>query len=108
VADDRVEAVAAGGRLVVRAPEVIAGLIEVRGEAIRRVPHEALAVVGLVVLREAPSERLPTLNRNQLLIAGVELPCVAIAPRDPDPVSRLMAALALPSYDDRDGHVASQ
>jgi HPr kinase/phosphorylase len=108
VADDRVEIEAAGGRLICRAPSALAGLIEVRGQAIRRVPHEAAAVAGLVVERVALDERLPAFNRNHLLIEGVGLPCVAIAPRDPDPVTRLMAALALPSYDDRENHAASQ
>jgi energy-coupling factor transporter ATP-binding protein EcfA2 len=108
IADDRVEVSAAAGRLLCRAPAAIAGLIEVRGQAIRRVPHEAMGMAGLVVLREAPTERLPPLNRNRLLIEGVGVPCVAITPGDTDPVARLMAAIVLTSYDDRDGHVASQ
>src|SRR5262249_47477724 len=49
VGDDRVRVGATHGRLLVRPAEALAGLIEVRGLGIRRVPHEPLAVAGLVV-----------------------------------------------------------
>ena len=49
VADDRVQLLAAHGRLVARAPAAIAGKIEVRGFGIRAVGHESPALVGLVV-----------------------------------------------------------
>ena len=49
VADDRAHVEAAHGRLLVRPAAALAGLIEVRGLGIRRVPHEPLAVVGLLV-----------------------------------------------------------
>src|SRR5262249_13034273 len=49
VADDRVHLEARHGRLVARRPEALAGLIEVRGLGIRRVPHEPAAVIGYVV-----------------------------------------------------------
>ena len=48
------------GRLLVRPAEHFAGLIEVRGLGLRRVPFEPVAVVGLVVdLAAADAERLP-------------------------------------------------
>lgn len=108
IADDRVRVEARSGRLLCRAPPTLPGLIEVRGQAIRRVPFETVAVVGLVVRRETPDDRLPAFNRNQLLIEGVRVPSLAIAPRDPDPVAKLMAALELPSYDDGLVHAAMQ
>jgi serine kinase of HPr protein (carbohydrate metabolism regulator) len=108
IADDRVHLEPWAGRLLCRTPPTLSGLIEVRGQAIRRVPYEAAAVVGLVVRRETPDDRLPQFNRNQLLIEGVLVPCVAIAPRDPDPVAKLMAALVLSTYDDGLVHAALQ
>ncbi len=59
VGDDRVHVEAAHGRLLVRPHATLAGLIEVRGLGIRRLPFEPLAVVGLVVDLGADSERLP-------------------------------------------------
>ena len=61
VGDDRVHAEAHNGRLLVRPAKSLAGLIEVRGLGIRRLPFEPVAVVGLVVdLAAADAERLPT------------------------------------------------
>lgn len=54
VADDRVE-IADG---IARAPAALAGLIEVRGLGILRLPHVAEARLALAV-ELAPSERLP-------------------------------------------------
>ena len=49
VGDDRVHVEAAHGRLLVRPAATLAGQIEVRGLGIRRMAHEPVAVVGLVV-----------------------------------------------------------
>src|SRR3981081_88699 len=49
VSDDRSHLEAHHGRLLVRAPPGLAGLIEVRGLGIRRLPCEPVAGVGLVV-----------------------------------------------------------
>ena len=74
VADDRAHVEARHGRLLVRPAEALAGLIEVRGLGVRRVPHEPLAVVGLLVeLGEAEVERLPDPARKQAEIAGIRL-----------------------------------
>ena len=60
VADDRVDIEPAHGRLLARPPETLAGLIEIRGLGIRRLPFELLAAVGLVVeLEAADAARLP-------------------------------------------------
>ena len=48
-----------------RPAPALAGLIEVRGLGIRHVPHEPLAVVGLVVdLGQPDAERLPDRGPN--------------------------------------------
>src|SRR5258706_15484653 len=49
VADDRVLIECMHGRLLVRPAPALAGLLEVRGLGIRRVPYEPLAVVGMLM-----------------------------------------------------------
>jgi serine kinase of HPr protein (carbohydrate metabolism regulator) len=93
VGDDRVHVEAAHGRLLVRPAEALAGLIEVRGVGIRRLPYEPLAVAGLVVdLAAVDSERLPACGSVVAEVAGVALPRLAVAPGvDPYPI--VIAAL---------------
>lgn len=93
VGDDRVHIEAAHGRLLVRAADPVAGLIEVRGLGIRQVPFERLAVVGLVVDLAAPdSQRLPEQESAIVGVAGVLLPRLAVAPAEA-PFPLLIAAL---------------
>jgi serine kinase of HPr protein (carbohydrate metabolism regulator) len=81
VADDRVQLEACNGRLLARPPAALAGLLEIRGLGIRRLPHEPVAAVGLVVdLADAGAERLPAAGR-QTTIAGIALPRLAVAER---------------------------
>ena len=80
VADDRAHVEAAHGRLLVRPAPALAGLIEVRGLGISRVPHEPLAVLGLLVeLGRADAERLPEPAQRQVKIEGIVLPRLAVA-----------------------------
>jgi HPr kinase/phosphorylase len=79
VGDDRVHLQAAGGRLLVRPAEALAGLIEVRGVGILRLPHEPSAVVGLVVDLAAEAERLPDAGEQQVVLEGISLPRLAVA-----------------------------
>lgn len=91
VGDDRVHVEAAYGRLLVRPAETLAGLIEIRGLGIRRVPFESLAAVGLVVdLAAADAERLPA--AGNAAISGIALPRRAVAPGQ-DALPILLAAL---------------
>ncbi len=46
IADDRVHVAAAHGRLIAHAPANLAGLLEIRGIGIRRLPYEPMAVVA--------------------------------------------------------------
>ena len=79
VADDRVLIEAVHGRLLVRPAPVLAGLIEVRGLGIRRVPYEPVAVVGtLVELAAEDAHRLPTQASREAEIAQIRLPRLAI------------------------------
>ncbi len=93
VGDDRVHVEAAHGRLLVRPAQTILGLIEIRGLGIRRLPHEAIAAVGLVVdLDAGDAERLPRRESATTDIAGIALPRLAVAPRTP-PLGLVIAAL---------------
>ena len=84
VADDRAFVEAHHGRLVVRAAPELAGLLEVRGLGIRRLPHEPCAVVGLVVdLAAVDADRLPPREALATTILGVTLPRLALAPSQP-------------------------
>jgi serine kinase of HPr protein (carbohydrate metabolism regulator) len=80
VGDDRVYLEPAHGRLLVRPAEALAGLIEVRGVGVLRLPHEPRAVVGLVVdLAAADADRMPDLQQRQTIIDGISLPRLAVA-----------------------------
>jgi HPr kinase/phosphorylase len=79
VGDDRVHVQAAGGRLLVRPAETLAGLIEVRGLGILRLSYEPSAVVGLVVDLGAEAKRSPDATERQVDIEGVNLPRLAVA-----------------------------
>jgi serine kinase of HPr protein (carbohydrate metabolism regulator) len=92
VGDDRLHVEAAHGRLLVRPAETLAGLIEIRGLGVRRVPFDPVAVAGLVVdLAAADSERVPP-PTSAAEIAGIALPRLAVAPGN-DGWAMLIAAL---------------
>jgi len=91
VADDRAHVAAVHGRLLVRPAERLAGLIEVRGLGLRRLPFEPVAVVGLVVdLAAEDAERLPPAPACATTIDGIALPRLAVAPGQ-DPLTRVLA-----------------
>jgi HPr kinase/phosphorylase len=97
VADDRVYLEAAGGRLQARPPEALAGLIEVRGAGLLRLPHEASAVVGLVVdLAADGASRLPLPAQRKAEIEGIFLPRLAVA-ADLAPLPTVLTVLNSPS-----------
>jgi serine kinase of HPr protein (carbohydrate metabolism regulator) len=93
VGDDRIELVAAHGRLLARPPRALAGLLEVRGLGIRRLDHERVAVIGLVVDLAAPeAERLPGTAEQEVVVSGINLPRLAIGPGF-DPMPAVLARL---------------
>ena len=93
VGDDRIELAASHGRLLARPPPTLAGLIEVRGLGIRRLDHEPVAVIGLVVDLASPvAERLPGSTEQEVTIAGIILPLMAIGP-GLDPLPAVLARL---------------
>jgi HPr kinase/phosphorylase len=97
VADDRAQIEARAGRLLVRPAPVLAGLIEMRGLGIRRLPYEPLAAVGLVVdLAAADADRLPLREAAETAIEGVALPRLAVAP-DQSALPLVLAFLGAPA-----------
>ncbi|MDR7232474.1 serine kinase of HPr protein (carbohydrate metabolism regulator) [Caulobacter sp. BE264] len=101
VADDRVVTFAAGGRLYGRAPETLAGLIEVRGLGVVAAAAVSFAEVALVVrCVEAPEgvERLPESRFER--ISGVDVPVFDLWPREPAApakIRRMMQSLGVQS-----------
>jgi len=95
VADDQVDLVAEPDGLVARVPQTIAGLIEVRGLGIRALPHQAAAVVRLIVDLVAPSqvERLP--DPAFETIEGCQLPRLLLDPFELSAPLKLLLALGL-------------
>jgi HPr kinase/phosphorylase len=91
VADDRMHVEARNGRLLIRPAENLAGLIEVRGLGLRRLPFEPVAVAGLLVdLAAIDAERMPPCLAGT--IRGVTLPRLAVA-AGVDPLPLIGAAL---------------
>jgi HPr kinase/phosphorylase len=96
VADDRVYLETAGGRLLARPAEALAGLIEVRGVGLLRLDHEPNAVVGFIVdLAAADAGRLPEPNQRKTEIGGISLPRLAVAP-GAAPLAGVLALLNSP------------
>ena len=90
VADDRTDVTVSHGRLILRPPPALAGLIELRGVGVRRVAFEAVAVAGLVVdLAATDAERMPAAAAQVVEIEGVRLP------RQPVPVGTDALAIIL-------------
>lgn len=105
VADDRVHVEAVNGRVIARPPAALAGLLEVRGIGIVRLPFEAAAAVSLVVdLGVAGAPRLPDPGRTE--VAGVTLPRLAVAPGC-DPLLMVLLAAAATGPGSATGHFAA-
>ena len=92
VADDRADLTLEEGRVVVTAPPEIAGLLEVRGQGVRRVARVERAVLGLVVDLVPPErvERLPEDAQCQVL--GVTLALVRLAPFEASAAAKVRLA----------------
>jgi serine kinase of HPr protein (carbohydrate metabolism regulator) len=81
VGDDRVQVIGQSDRLLVRPAQALSGLIELHGLGIRRLPFEAIAVVGWVVdLAASDAARLPAAEAATASIAEVKVTRLAVAP----------------------------
>lgn len=90
VADDRVVTWVSGGRLFGRAPDSLAGRMEIRGLGVRPVAALALAPVALWIRLGAP-ERMPDLATVTHL--GVETPLMVLAGLENSAPAKLSHAL---------------
>ena len=99
VADDQVELRRAGGRVLVRAPAAIAGLVEVRGVGILRLEplREAVLAMCVDLVPSAEVERLPEIRCEDVL--GLAVPSIAISPFEASAAAKLRFALRAFSAD---------
>jgi len=99
VADDQVELRRAGGRVLVRAPAAIAGLVEVRGVGILQLEplREAVLAMCVDLVPSAEVERLPELCCEDVL--GLAIPSFAISPFEASAAAKLRFALRAFSAD---------
>jgi HPr kinase/phosphorylase len=94
VADDRVQLTVAHGRLLASAPEAIKGKIEVRGNGIRELAYEPVALVRLVVdLGASDSARMPEVAARRVEISGVKLSRLPVASGE-DALPAILAAVS--------------
>lgn len=101
VADDRVEIFLENGQLIARAPESIAGLIEIRNVGIASLPYTDEARVALAVLLGS-DENLPRLPEREQYAPPAELglapfahpPLIRINAFEPSAPAKIAAAAA--------------
>lgn len=96
VSDDQTDLDLRNGQLHAFPPQAIAGLLEVRGQDIVRLPFVSAVPVGLVVELKSASriERLPEAADLVTDILGVKLPCVSIDATHASAAARLRVAWA--------------
>jgi serine kinase of HPr protein (carbohydrate metabolism regulator) len=90
VADDRTRLWLSGGRVFGRAPDALAGRLEVRGLDVVEMVAAPLAEVALIVRCEA-GERIPTPETEERL--GRPLPLVRVTPLEASAPQKLALAL---------------
>jgi len=95
VADDQTELRRRNGRLEMRAPATLEGLIEVRGVGIVRLASVQDVALRLVVdlVRPQAVERLPEPRFAEL--DGVSIPLLELAPFEASAAAKLRMALAM-------------
>jgi len=93
VADDQTELTDEGGEIMARAPDAIAGRIEIRGLGIVSCPSVASAPLRLVADLVAPAavERMPEERTCRYL--GRAVPLIAVAPFEASAPAKLRFAL---------------
>ncbi|MDP6895458.1 MAG: HPr kinase/phosphatase C-terminal domain-containing protein [Rhodospirillales bacterium] len=95
VADDRVDLLVSDNGVIARAPETLAGLLEVRGLGILRVPVLEATVVCLVV-DLVDHENVPRLSdRCMTDLIGMDVPAVTLDPFEASAVTKVRLALEL-------------
>jgi len=96
IGDDAVSLTRAGETLIAAPPPNIAGLIELRGIGLVRLPVAAPAPVALLLeLGGPPGERLPETPLPRRAIAGAMVPVLAFVPGTIAPAERALWALRM-------------
>jgi serine kinase of HPr protein (carbohydrate metabolism regulator) len=91
VADDRVHLEVHGSHLLAWPAPALAGLLEIRGVGIRRLPYEPIACVDFVIdLAAEDAARCPERDSFETRISGVDLPRLAVGP-NAAPLALLLA-----------------
>lgn len=94
IGDDAVTLTCEGHRLVASPPPNIAGLLEVRGVGLVRMPVAPPAPVALILaLGGTPPARLPEVPLARRTIAGIGIPVLAFDPGPLAPAARAEWAL---------------
>lgn len=93
ISDDRVQTLAKGGCLLLSPPAAIAGLMEVRGLGLIRMPFLSGVAAALFVILDEESERLPQPEWRR--IDGIALPLVRIAAFELSAPLKIERAVAL-------------
>lgn len=93
VADDQTALAPEGDRLFVSPPETIAGLLEVRGLGVVRVPFRPRAPLALVVdlVNSKELERLP--EPSSAVFLGLMVPRLAVAAFEASSVAKVRLAM---------------
>lgn len=99
IGDDAVTLTRAGDALIAAPPPNIAGLLEVRGVGLVRMPFAAPAPVALVLELGAAPDRLPETPLPRRAIAGVNVPVLRFDPGTIAPAQRAEWALAVHGLD---------
>lgn len=94
VADDRVDLICRDGAILASAPAPIAGLLEIRGVGILRMPHRATARIGLVIdlVGHETIERVPESAVSDYM--GITVPLLRIWPFEPSAAAKVRFAVA--------------
>lgn len=93
VSDDYTLLKRVGDRLFASAPPTIAGRIEVRGIGVVEMPCVAESHVRLLVILDEPTPRMPDETPPHRVLAGVEVPVVALPPFDASTPIKIELAL---------------
>lgn len=93
VADDQVAVTIRNGKPEARPPQTLAGLIEVRGFGIIRLPYRAPVTIVLAVtlVERDKVQRMP--EPDTIEIAGIALPHLLVAPFEASAVAKIRLAV---------------
>jgi serine kinase of HPr protein (carbohydrate metabolism regulator) len=99
VADDRLQVEATGTGLVGRPAEALAGLLEVRGVGILRIPYCRASPLGLVVELDGAKPMIRMPQPATYAILGTALRLLHLDPRAASAVAKLRLALTAEQVD---------